>query len=102
MVALPADLLPGDRSAFMVELRRAGHDVVSECRGLWRFASETVPLQQTIQGRAIDARQSRCTRHVAGSARDQAGDVLLLEVRQHVLFGEVVRVVQNSRMRTLP
>src|SRR6185437_5826429 len=57
-VALPVGLLPGDRSAFMVELRCARHDVVSECSGLRSLESETVALQQPIKSRTIDARQS--------------------------------------------
>src|SRR3954468_10481717 len=52
-------------------------------------------LQKPIERGSIDARQTRGAGHVARGARDKTRDVLLLEVREHMLLREVVRIVEN-------
>src|SRR5258705_1662468 len=65
-------------------------------RGFLRFAAEAMTLEQSVRRRTIDACETCSARHVAGSPGDEASDVVLLELREHLLLREMVGVVQHN------
>src|SRR5215208_5950511 len=67
--------------------------------GLAVVAPEAVTFEQTVQCRAIDARQARGARHVAGRPRHEPGDVLLLEAREHLILCHVIGLVHRDAER---
>ena len=74
-------------------------DVVLNQRGFVRLAPESVTLEQSIESRPVHARESRSAGHVAGSSGDQPCHVILLELREYLLLGKMVRVVQEHDRR---
>ena len=53
-------------------------------------------LEQPVQCGSIHARQPCRARHVARCPGHQPSDVVLLECRQHLLFGDVISVARRQ------